>query len=114
MVCQYCSATRWGNDTSMYYTEFGESAGHRATWISNREEWERAHCRNGITQMVGFRPGRVYPDVLHVMDLQVIPDAVASTLLELTDSCKRRQQGLSQLQQQYEAWCKETCVLEFN
>ena len=91
----------------MYYTEFGERAGHRATWIHDREEWERVHCRNSITQLVGFNPERVYPDVLHVMDLQIIPDAVASTLLELTDSCNGRQKGLNELQEQYEIWCKE-------
>lgn len=56
----------------------------------------------------------VYPDMLHVYDLQIVPDAVWSTLLELTDLAPRRQVALSELLGSYTAWCQENSCLSTN
>ena len=50
----------------------------------------------------------VYPDILHIFDLQIIPDAVVSTLFELSEKVRNRDSFLLTLQHRYERWCNDT------
>lgn len=50
----------------------------------------------------------VYPDLLHIMDLQICHDVISSCLLELTDSTSApRDHQLRKLSDEYEQWCKQ-------
>ena len=55
-------------------------------------------------------PG-VFPDILHICDLQIIPDSVASTLLDLLDGVTRKDAALQRYRLDYETWCVETGLL---
>ena len=52
----------------------------------------------------------IYPDLLHIVDLQILHDVIASTLLDITDATDRarpREVQLKELCQQYQRWCQE-------
>ena len=51
-------------------------------------------------------PQGIYPDILHICDLQMIPDAVASALFELVQGGNKKQR-LEELRIDYEKWCVE-------
>lgn len=55
-------------------------------------------------------PG-IYPDILHICDLQIIPDVISSTLLELVDNARSKDQALNAYRIDYEQWCKENGTL---
>lgn len=48
----------------------------------------------------------VYPDVLHIIDLQLCHDVIASSLLELSDGASPRDRRLQDLCCSYERWCR--------
>lgn len=49
----------------------------------------------------------MYPDLLHIMDLQICHDVISSCLLELTESPGApRDHQLRKLSDEYEQWCK--------
>lgn len=55
---------------------------------------------------VGCLIAGIYPDLLHIVDLQITHDLVYSCLLELTDaSMLSRDSQLQTLRQDYEQWC---------
>ena len=49
----------------------------------------------------------IYPDLLHIVDLQICHDVISSTLLDLTDGVTPRDRKLLQLCSSYETWCRE-------
>lgn len=51
----------------------------------------------------------IFPDLLHIADLQIVPDSVVSTLWELAEKepARERESFLSQLRNKYESWCRE-------
>ena len=65
----------------------------------------RHTCTNGQPKPIG-----VYADLMHVCDLQICPDAITSTLLELTEPTPHasRDSKLAELLRQYQAWCSES------
>ena len=50
----------------------------------------------------------LFPDILHIVDLQLIPDVVSSTLLELVDNVRAKDAALEGYRLDYERWCTET------
>ena len=59
----------------------------------------------------------LYPDVMHILHLAVIPDAVASVFLEYTDdesifSGSKRDDRLEELWQLYRSWCEDGQIAE--
>ena len=60
----------------------------------------------------------IYPDLLHIVDLQICHDVICSTLLELSDASSPRDAVLGRLQRSYSSWCGEqrpmahTCWLQ--
>lgn len=49
----------------------------------------------------------VYPDLLHIVDLQIAHDLICSTLLEMFESPgSSRDRQLQELCHRYESWCK--------
>lgn len=53
----------------------------------------------------------MYPDLLHISDLQIIPDCILSTLYELTQTQRFKERFLEDLRSKYQLWCKETGLL---
>ena len=110
LVCQYCSAVRAlapSEEQSMLFTATGDGAAWKRTLLQSKSDWEAVHGASPMTSIPGFAPQRIYCDVLHIMDLQVIPDCLLSSLLELSDQSNRRQTALSTLQDSYLQWCSE-------
>ena len=57
-------------------------------------------------------PSGIFPDILHILDLQISLDAICSALLDYTDSAAvilgaSRDARLAVLGQQYSTWCTE-------
>ena len=55
----------------------------------------------------------IFPDILHICDLQIIPDAVASTLLEFVDGARNKDQALQSYRVDYEKWCNDCGFLVY-
>ena len=55
------------------------------------------------------KPGTegIYPDILHICDLQIIPDCVASSLWEICQRSRNKETCLAELRTSYEEWCSE-------
>lgn len=71
----YCAAQKKGE---LLYTQFGPSAPHRATLVSN-EEFFKTGCRpNAWLRLPGFDVERVFLDWLHLVDLALTPESSAS------------------------------------
>lgn len=49
----------------------------------------------------------IFGDLLHVFDLQIIPDVISSVLLELSDGARSRDATLNSLWLKYNQWCHE-------
>ena len=58
--------------------------------IQDAADWVEVHGDTPWTNLPGFDPWRIYPDVLHVLDLAVTPDSIASFLLFATDNARNR------------------------
>ena len=54
----------------------------------------------------GFHQG-IYPDLMHISDLQIVPDCIWSSLLELTDNAASRDDALTDLWRDYAKYCSE-------
>lgn len=65
----------------------------------------QVHC-TFITPFSG-----IYPDILDICDLQIIPDCVVSTLYELAAPHENKDGFLDGLRCQYQTWCRETSFL---
>ena len=57
--------------------------------------------------MPAFDPWRIYPDVLHVLDLAISPDSIASFLLFATAASGNRDHALSQIRRRYFQWASD-------
>eukprot|EP00435_Cladocopium_sp_Y103_P043542 s2538_g12.t1 len=66
------------------------------------------HGSTPFTEIPGFSPLRIYPDILHICDLQ-IPNAVASALFELVQRGDRKSM-LHRYREDYEQWCEQNSV----
>ena len=53
----------------------------------------------------------IFPDILHICDLQIIPDAVSSALLDLLDGVRAKDAALQSYRLDYEKWCQENRFL---
>ena len=51
----------------------------------------------------------IYPDLLHIMDLQLCHDVISSCLLDMSDTSSPRERKLQQLLADYDVWCSEQC-----
>ena len=61
-------------------------------------------CKCDISQCCGRG---IYPDMLHIMDLQLCHDVISSCLLDLSDFSSPRDRRLQELSAEYEVWCAE-------
>eukprot|EP00439_Symbiodinium_sp_Y106_P038397 s8012_g4.t1 len=113
--CHFCKAIQWvradmpptgDNDPELLYTR-----------LVNVNEFIRLNGPTPLTSIVGFDPWRLYPDVMHILHLAVIPDAVVSVFLEYTDdesifSGSKRDDRLEELWQLYRSWCEDGQIAE--
>eukprot|EP00435_Cladocopium_sp_Y103_P060184 s308_g22.t1 len=74
--------------------------------VQNAAEWIQIHGATPWTQMPAFDPWRIYPDVLHVLDLAISPDSIASFLLFATAS-GNRDHALTKIRQRYFEWASD-------
>jgi hypothetical protein len=49
----------------------------------------------------------IYPDLLHIMDLQLCHDVISSCLLDMSDTSSPRERKLQQLLADYDVCCSE-------
>ena len=56
-------------------------------------------------------PAGIFPDILHICDLQIIPDALSSALLDLLDGVRAKDAALERYRLDYEKWCQENGYL---
>lgn len=51
----------------------------------------------------------IYPDMLHILDVQITHDVILSSLLELSDppASNSRGERLQELCRSYQQWCQE-------
>ena len=47
----------------------------------------------------------IFPDLLHIVDLQIGPDSICSALLDWSDASRRRDDALTCLRNSYTSWC---------
>ena len=57
--------------------------------------------------MSNIQESGIYPDLLHIMDLQLCHDVISSCLLDMSDTSSPRERKLQQLLADYEVWCSE-------
>ena len=82
-VCLQCLAT--SSDGPMVYTHHGPSAPHRATKLSTPAFIEKVVGVRTWVALPGWDISMLAHDWLHVVDLSLVPEAAASTLVELVD-----------------------------
>ena len=75
--------------------------------IQDAADWVEVHGDTPWTNLPGFDPWRIYPDVLHVLDLAVTPDSIASFLLFATDNARNRDAALGEIRRKYFKWASE-------
>ena len=68
-----CKATQSG---PLMYTHHGRDAAHRSTLLSD-EDFLRNAQRSPFLLLPGLSASRVWPDILHVLDLSLAPEAAA-------------------------------------
>lgn len=89
--------TWWGKS----FTKCSKPCGWWSWWSIKKGK----HIKHLLPD-VGCLIAGIYPDLLHIVDLQITHDLVYSCLLELTDSSTRsRDSQLQTLRQDYEQWC---------
>ncbi|CAL1140333.1 unnamed protein product, partial [Cladocopium goreaui] len=93
-------------DETLVYTAVGIHAQHRQTLVRDASDWIEIHGETPWTKLPAFDPWRIYPDVLHVLDLAIAPDSIGSFLLFATDN-GNRDQGLDTIRMQYFQWASE-------
>lgn len=94
--------------------------------LQDKEDFLRVHGPSPFTGIKCFTPWRnqaaihalvvlysskrktlgIYGDILHIFDLQITPDIIASVLLELSDGFNR-DASLKDLYIKYNKWCGE-------
>ena len=94
------------NDLRLLHTCFGPDALRRSTLIADADEFRAVHGETPLTLIPGFCPWRIYPDVMHLVHLAVMPDVIVSCLCDLSDGASR-EHDLANLWQSYKAWCDE-------
>ena len=62
-----------------YMLNMDEYAPHRAT-CTTRAQFQQDHTHSAIAQLEGFDCYRIWPDLLHIVDLGLGADAVASAM----------------------------------
>ena len=68
---------------------------------------KRCKNKNGLTENK-FETTGIFPDLLHIVDLQLCNDVIGSCLLELNDAPgSPRDAQLQSQREHYEHWCKE-------
>lgn len=82
-----------------------------ATWKSFQSGWTRPYRELILLRSCIFLdliPGTrgIYPDLLHIVDLQISHDVISSCLVEMSGSGGPRDQQLSELWCNYEHWCR--------
>lgn len=84
------------------WRSFDAASGSKFMWTANVKESSRA-----------FQfPLGLYGDILHVMDLQILPDSICGCLLDMTDAgAGTRDQRLSDLHMSYIEFCKQQSAL---
>ena len=76
-ICMTCRASRL-SDSENLYTAFGKNARHRQT-IVGLSDFVTTKCdSNPWVRVPGFHPSMIFYDILHVLDLSLIPDAAGS------------------------------------
>ena len=75
--------------------------------IQDAADWVEVHGDTPWTNLPGFDPWRIYPDVLHVLDLAVTPDSIVSFLLFATDNARNRDAALGEIRRKYFKWASE-------
>ncbi|CAE7213208.1 unnamed protein product [Symbiodinium sp. CCMP2592] len=53
---------------------------------------------------------RVWPDIMHLLHLAIVPDVLGSLLCDLSDLAPKREAALQALYESYRSWCEETGV----
>ena len=74
--------------------------------MRDASDWIEIHGETPWTKLPAFDPWRIYPDVLHVLDLAIAPDSIGSFLLFATDNGSR-DQGLDTIRMQSFQWASE-------
>jgi hypothetical protein len=73
-------ATQKADDANgMYMLDLDENAAHRATLVT-KAQFQQNHRQSAIAQLEGFDCFRIWPDLLHIVDLGLGADAVASAM----------------------------------
>ena len=75
--------------------------------IQNAADWIGVHGQTPWTNLPGFDPWRIYPDMLHVLDLPISPDSIASILLFEIDGLPNRDTALFAIGKKYFTWASE-------
>lgn len=76
-ICFSCKASRVSTSTNLY-TAFGRNAPHRCSMLGLHEFVTTKCDSNAWVRVPGFHPSMINYDLLHVLDLALIPDAAAS------------------------------------
>lgn len=82
-VCMSCEAS--SQQGPLLYTLYGENAAHRNTILDTSTFITKVAGVQTWTRIPGWGPEILGHDWLHVVDLTLIPEAAASTLIELSN-----------------------------
>lgn len=49
----------------------------------------------------------IYPDLMHILDLQIVPDSILSALFEFCERRRNKEAYLLHLYEEYVKWCAD-------